>query len=46
VHLIADQVQSSLPSSAALALPPDDPALIVALAIGLRGDRQILDVDS
>jgi hypothetical protein len=31
---------------AALALSLDDPALVVALAIGLRGGRLILDIDS
>jgi hypothetical protein len=31
---------------AALALSLDDPALIVALAIGMRGGRLILDIDS
>jgi hypothetical protein len=31
---------------AALAVPLDDPALVVALGMGLRGSRLILDVDS
>jgi len=31
---------------AALAVPLDDPALVMALMLGLRGSRQILDVDS
>jgi hypothetical protein len=31
---------------AALAVPLDDPALVVALVIGLRASRKILDVDS
>jgi hypothetical protein len=31
---------------AALAVPLDDPALVVALAVGLRGGRLILGVDA
>jgi hypothetical protein len=31
---------------AALAVPLDDPALVVALGLWVRGGRQILDVDS
>jgi hypothetical protein len=31
---------------AALAVPLDDPALVVALAVGLWGGRLVLDVDS
>jgi hypothetical protein len=31
---------------AALAVPLDDPALVIALMIGLRGGGLILDVDS
>jgi hypothetical protein len=31
---------------AALAVPLDDPALVMALVIGVRGGRLILDVDS
>jgi hypothetical protein len=31
---------------AALAVPLDDPSLVMALVMGLRGSRLILDVDS
>jgi hypothetical protein len=30
----------------ALAVPLDGPALVVALAVGLRGGRLVLDVDT